>query len=480
MKKTRIAFFADLHIRDNKMQSQTDFGGPSKWIPREARKALNDINPDYIFGLGDLTATGHRKDWLGYQKWLQGLEAPVFDVVGNHDRDYTVFHDYNYGEGYFSVLGRVSATKVVKIGNLIFILVSEEHDPEGNKRLLTSTVPLKTFAFIQSILQRYSENNNIFVLSHTLLRGTTALSNDWSFNDIEDWKVISKRFFKLFRTYPVVAHLTGHTHIDYRYRSKLKDIGEKEYKEKVGKFIDGRDYVGLPEIYFLNMPCVDTAHGWLGSSFALLRRLGGKTAKAKRSPLRQLYIKLEDKGPRVFDFLYKSKVNNILGRPAVYYFDIMPDNRKVKIITRWVGKNKDVEEYDVALKLPARLSGAEAEVVASDLSMRSKENLQIARDSWFEIPAEEKGEGVFSRSFVEPTEIKGVEVRARNLESYSVLWQGSRDKGVTWTGEWVEDPSVLGEVDAVKVKISFEAKVAGASIEEVSVKEGQGFSEEER
>lgn len=469
MKKIRVAFFADLHIHGNKIQSQTDLGGPSKWIPRKAQRTLNEISPDYIFGLGDLTATGHRKDWLGYKKWLQGVEAPIFDLMGNHDRDYTVFHNLDYGKGYFDVLGRVSATKAVKIGNLVFILTSEEHDPEGNRKLLTSTVPLRTFTFIESVIEKYSKNNNIFVLSHTLLRGTTALSNDWSFNDIQEWKIISKRFFKLFNRYPIIAHLTGHTHIGYRYRAQLKDIDGKKYKKKVGKFINGRDYERLPDVYFLNMPCLDTAHGWFGSNFPFLRTLETKTAKARHSPLRCLYVKLEEKGPRIFDLIYKSKVNNIIGRPAVYYFDIVPGTKKVKIVTRWIGKNKDMEEYDVCLELPAKVSTPEAEIIAFDLSIRSKDNLQITRDNWFEIPAGEKGEGVFSKGFTGMTEIKGVEVEARNLKNYSVLWQGSRDKGVTWTEEWVGDPSALGKVNAVKVKIKFTAGGSDAEIKDIAV-----------
>ncbi len=470
MRKVRVAFFADLHIRRNKIQSQTDFGGPSRWIPKKAQEALNDIRPDYIFGLGDLTAAGDEEDWLGYRKWLQGVKAPVFDLMGNHDRDYTVFHNLDYGEGYFDVLGRVSAAKAVKIGNLIFILISEEHDPEGNRKLLTSTVPLRTFDFLESILQKYSKSNNIFVLSHTLLRGTTALSNDWSFNDIEDWKIISKRFFKLFSRYPVTAHLTGHTHMDYRYRAGIKDIDERKYKKKIGKFINGKDYNRLPDIYFLNMPCVDTAHGWLGSNFAFLRKLGTKTAKAQHSPLRWLYVKLEEKGPRIFDFLYKSQINNILGRPAVYYFDIVPDSKKVKMTTRWIGKNKDMEEHDIFLAFPTECSGSEAEIIASDLSLRTKENLQITRDSWFKLSAGQKGKAVLSKSFTGLKEIKGIDVAAHNLKGYSVLWQGSMDKGATWSEQWVEDPSSLGRVNAIKIKISFTAGGSEAEIEDVKLK----------
>ncbi len=468
MDKIRVAFFADLHIRNRKLQSQTDFGAPSKWIPRKAIRALNDINPDYIFGLGDLTATGHKKDWQGYKKWLSKINAPVFDLMGNHDRDYTVFQLYNYGEEYFTVLGRTAATKAVKIGNFIFILVSEEHDPEGNRKLLTSTVPQKTFDFIENILQRYSPDHNVFLLSHTLLRGTTALSNDWSFNDIKEWNAVSQKFFALFKKYPVTAHLTGHTHIDYRYRSKLKNIGEKEYKRKIGKFINGADYKRLPNTYFLNMPCVDTAHGWIGSNFALLRKLGEATAKAQRSPFRWLYIQLEEKGPPIFDILYTSKIHYILGRPAVYYFDIAPGQDNVEVITRWLGKNKDTENYSVLLRNKTKIDNGKANIICSDLSLRTKKNLNITQNSWFELSAGQRGVGEFSKRFPEKRGIKGIKIDAKDLKNYSVRWQGSKNNGKTWT-EWTDDPTELGEINAVNLKIKFESGNNSTKIENITI-----------
>jgi hypothetical protein len=51
------------------------------------------------------------------------------------------------------------------------------------------------------------------------------------------------------------------------------------------------------------MPCVDSAHGWVGSNFALLRELGKSTARARRSPFRKPYMRVEEKGPPFFDIL---------------------------------------------------------------------------------------------------------------------------------------------------------------------------------
>lgn len=467
MSKVRVAFFADLHIRGNKLQVQTDIGAPCRWLAKKAQKAINDIQPDYVFGLGDLTAEGSSEDWQGYKKWLAGIDAPVFDLFGNHDRDYTVFNKDNYGQEYFQLLGRVSDTKALKLGNIVFVLISEEHDPEGNRRLLTSVVPDKRFAFLENILKNYAQNNNIFVLSHTLLRGTTALSNDWSFNDIRDWSVITKKFFDLFVRYPVVGHLTGHIHIDYRYRARLKKLSGQKERGKVGKFIDGRRYDDLPDIYFLNMPCVDTAHSWLGSNFALLRQIGKATSKARRSPLRWLYMKLEKKGPPIFDILYRTRVSNIFGRAAVYYFDLLPGKKEVDIKTRWLRTNRDIETYSVDLSHPIKINSGRMRMGSSDLSIRTKDNLDIDRDNWFCVPANQQGWGEFSQIFPRQIEISGLRVKAKNLENYQVRWKGSRDGGKTWSKKWQDKLELLGRVNAVWLKIYFQAGNSQAKINDI-------------
>jgi predicted phosphodiesterase len=469
MKPIRIAFFADLHIRGDKLQAQTDFGAPSRVVPRKARQAINDVEPDYIFGLGDLTAESSPEDWRGYRKWLEGIDAPVFDVFGNHDRDYTVFTSHNYGEEYFTVLGRVADTKALRIGNTIFVLISEEHNPEGGPTRLTSTVPEKRFRFLERILEEYADDHNVFVLSHTLLRGTTALSTDWGFNDIEEWKVITRKFFRLFEEYPVVAHLTGHTHIDYRYRSRARDVEGARRNGKVGKFLDGRTYDSLPDTTFLNMPCVDTAHGWVGSNFALLRELGKSTAKARRSPFRKLYMRVEEKGPPFFDILYRSRVNNVLGRAAIYYVDLVPGQDQITVTTRWLRKDRDVEHYPLRLHQPVEVADGGTEFLASDLSVRTKKNLLVPRDDWFLLPANEQGSAAFSQRFPETVAISGLKVEATGLADHSVRWKGSRDGGQTWDDDWQADPNKLSSVDAVLLEVTFRAGDAPAAIADVVV-----------
>lgn len=435
-------------------------------------KALNDIKPDFIFGLGDLTAESDPEDWQGYRRWLEGIDAPVFDLLGNHDRDYTVFTRHQYGQEYFDVLGRVSGTKAVRLGNTIFILISEEHNPEGTADRLTSTVPEKRFRFVEEILKAHSDACNIFILSHTLLRGTTALSDVWSFNDTEAWTAITERFFRLFKSYPVVAHLTGHTHIDYRYRSWVKNLDGTKRGAKVGKFVDGRDFDALPDVYFLNMPCVDTAHGWFGSNFAVLRELGKSTAKARKSPFRKLFMLVEEKGPPMFDAIYRSPINNILGRAAIYYMDIAANEDRATVTTRWLRRDRDMEHTWIDLHVPVRLGSGKVRHLASDLSIRTKENLVIRRDEWFAVPAEEQGWGIFSQRFSEPVTVEGLRIESEGLNGAAVKWKGSKDGGATWDGSWHSDPQALGKVDAVKLRIDFQADSRPAAVHDIVVETG--------
>ncbi len=467
--KLRVAFFADIHFQGEKLEVQTDVGAPSKYIPKQAQKVLNQIAPDVIFGLGDLTAVSAPEDWRGYQRWLKGIKAPVYEIFGNHDRDYTVFNRDHYGQEFYTVLGRLADTKAVRIGNQIFILVSEEHNPEGDENLLTSTIPEKRFQFIEGILKKHSQKNNVFVLSHTLLRGTTALSNDWSFNDINDWQFISEKMMTLFDHYQVVGHLTGHTHLDYRYRSWVKNLDGSRRETKVGKFVNGSDFQALPNVYFLNMPCVDSAHGWFGSNFALLRELGKSTAKTPRSPVRKWYMKYEEQGPALFDMFYKTIWGRFIGRSAVYYIDFVEGRDEVKVVTRWLAGNKDVEDYSVKLNQPISLGPGKVKLVESDLSIENKKNLSISRDDWFVLSPNQQGWVKLSQVFSKLTTFKKVDIDACNLKNYSVQVKGSKDSGKTWSA-WVDDLIELGRVNALKLKVSLAAGDKLARIRNIQVK----------
>jgi hypothetical protein len=54
----------------------------------------------------------------------------------------------------------------------------------------------------------------------------------------------------------------------------------------------------------------------------------------------------------MFDLLYRSRINNVPGRAAVYYIDLVPGQDRVTVTTRWLRKNRDVE------RLPAETAPA--------------------------------------------------------------------------------------------------------------------------
>jgi len=451
MKKTKIVFFADLHLKGEEIQSQTDLGGPSRIIPERAQKVINSLNPDYVFGLGDATAFSKNEEWINYKKWVEGIKAPVHDVFGNHDRNYCVQED-NSGKEYFSILGRIADTKALKIGNFVFILVSEEYSPAGSTNNFTATVPKKRFEFIEKILKKYSKKNNVFILSHTPVSGTTVLSTKWMCNSPSVWWPVSKKYISLYRKYDVIAHITGHTHIDYRTRLYVLKQGDKWTKEKRGKFFNGKQDPGLPSTHFLNMPCVDIAHGWLTGRVPFLINLDD-SYKNWKNPLRELFLKFEDKGPRYYDLMTKAGMHAMLGRSAVYYFEILSEKKEIKLITRWIEKNKDAETYFIKLNHAAKSS--KLKFLDSDLSMIDKINVIISKDAWFEILGGENASASFSKRFSKKVKIKRLEINSKNKIDFSVKWKGSKDHGENWS-EWVDNPKKLGEVDAVLIDVSFD------------------------
>jgi len=471
VKRIRIAFFADLHIQGNKIQSQTDIGAPTKIIPQKTQQALNKLKPDFIFGLGDQTTYGAKKDWLGYKKWLKGVNAPVFEVLGNHDRDYTILTCQNTGKDYFQVLKKTSDTTVYKIGNFIFILVSEEHNPESGKHDFTSTIPEKSFQFIQNILKKYSKNNNIFILNHTPILGTTALSDEWVFNDLKHWKKISKKYLALFKKYQVLAHLTGHIHIDYRFKNSPININGKQVSKKIGKFINGKNFSYLPSTYFLNMPCVDVAHGWAGDLIPkwVLRIFARNSFKSWGTFFAKFYFKNERFGPPLWDWFSKTKFRKKLKSSAIYYLDIYPNKKELKIITHRINDFKDVETYPLQLKYKSKLSSKNLKLLSSDLSLIHKKNLTIGKHNWFKVKKGKTGFGEFSKSFTKPTRIKGVKVIGKNLGKYQIKYQASKDNGKTWNKTWIKDPQKLGKINAIKLKIKFYSSSSCVQIKDIKI-----------
>lgn len=488
--KVRLAFFADSHIITAHEGTETDVGGPAYDIPRDTVYTLNKCNPDYTFGLGDLTAHTTEKEWVGYDNWVDKIDSEVFDVLGNHDKDH-LYGVGSSGTGYFTKVGRVSGTKVLKIGNNIFILVSEEHDKEGDGDLLMSTIPEKRFEFIEEQLKKYSENYNIFIMNHTPITYTTAFSTTWFYGRNPNWEHISKKFKNLLREHEnsIVAHLSGHIHTDYRMRDDPSDQDLTEGAENVGKFVNGtkidktkRKYKpkSLPHVYFLNMPVVDIYHNWGAARFAfvatIINELNLSPATHKKTPAEQKQrIKEGISGPPIMDKLHTSKNSYFTGRGAIYYFNFnMKSGRsEVNLITRWIAGNRDVENYTMKLSNPINLGDEEMHFVASDLSLRKRDNdLEIQLDNWFKIKKGRQGFGEFSKAFYQENKIvTGLSIDNYNLKNYSAKWKGSDDYGKTWDSSRHQNPENMGEINAVKISIQFDAKeTTPAFIEDIELK----------
>ncbi len=474
----RIAFFSDIHIQNSKQEVQTDIGAPSSEIAKNGKIALNSVNPDYILSTGDLTTHTEPNEWLGYHRWADNLEAPVYDVLGNHDRDHFPNRG-TYGTGYFTQLERVSGTKILKLGNNIFILISEEHNPEFDNNNLASTIPQKRFEFVEKYLKKYSESNNIFIINHVPLGGTTAFSKTWFYGNNKNWIQITNKFMTLLDKYNVTAHISGHIHSDYRWKDEPNDQDGTTGVENIHKFISGKEITKstrlhapyrLPDTYFLNMPAVDFAHGWLSRFYFLAYPQGNPTTKTSGEEGNQL-TKHEEAGPPLTDILHSPETSSFLGRGAIYYTDFIENQKEIKITTRWVSGNSDVENFEVKLKHPIELGNGELRFIASDLSLRKKDNLLITRDNWFKIKSGRSGTGVFSKKYKEKHTIDGLFIENYNLKSYDVSWMGSTDSGDTWENTWHKKSEEMGSVNAVKVKIQFDSETQKtAYIEDIVIR----------
>ncbi len=455
--KIRLAFLSDLHFEGGETRSQSDFGGSSQIVLSRAKKIVSNLNPDLIFILGDMTAFGRKEEWLNYKKWISEFDAPVYDVFGNHDRNYSVHCEKNDGEEYFTELGRTADTKTIRLGNFVFILVSEENNPAGSEDMFNVIIPDKRLNYIKQTLEKYAANNNVFVISHTPPAGTTVYSTRWMTNNPEVWIPVSKKLLDIYSQHPVLAHLSGHTHIDYRLKRRVIKLDGKKSKEKRGKFVKGDDKNELPDTYFLNLPSVDTAHGWMSGRIppALLRF--DDSYKDWNSFARRVFTKIEtinlSGSFSFFDFLSGSKLKSVLGRSGVYYLDLIKGKKELDVITRRLENNQDDEVYCLQLNHAAEIAGGQLQFISSDLSLRSRSNITISKEGWFRISADEESSAEFSKKFAKLVELKGVKVESQHKLNYQVFWKGSSNEGETWDENWLDSPQKMGKVNAVWLKM---------------------------
>ncbi len=349
--RVRIGFITDIHFdvpADGHRYGGVEVdGGPSNHkVPVMAKKALDAIGPDFILDTGDLTAHSGFDEFAAYNEWTNDLPAPVYAVMGNHDRQH---HDLShpYGTGFYSDCGYTSATRTLKMGNMVFILLSEDHKWENHP--LTAAISDQRFEWLEGQVQKYAAgDNNIFILEHYPLRRTVAWSDYWYGTDRRHWPTwseITKQWKQILRKYDdhVVAHFSGHLHTHYAWRDTPDDkerLGYGDGKhgvENVGHYVNGtligaqdrqNPPYNLPDMYFMNRQALAYTHGtpW---------RRGGKEMRRRLSA-------------------------------SVGYADIRPGDREVTLVERDIKTQSDVERYTVRLEQPARLGTGSLPVLGSN------------------------------------------------------------------------------------------------------------------
>lgn len=437
--RVRIGFVTDIHFdvpaNGHKYGGvEVDTGPSNHRIPVMAKEALDALEPDFILDTGDMTAHSGYDEFAAYADWMDDQAAPIYAVMGNHDRQH---HDLShpYGTGFYSECGYTSATRTLKMGNMVFILLSEDHKWEDHP--LTAAISDQRFEWLQGQLEKYATgDNNVFILEHYPLRNTVAWSDYWYGTDKRRWPTwaeITKQWKKILREHEdhVVAHFSGHIHTHYAWRDtpydrKVLGYGDGEHGvENVGHFVNGtlinaqdREHPphSLPEMYFLNRQALAYTHG----------------------------------GPWHAGEEVRQGLSSSVG-----YADIRPGDREITLVERDIRDQTEADRYTVRLDNPARIGDGSLHFMASDLGIRKKDNsIQITQNDWFHVPAGEKGVAIFQKRWREPVDIEGVQMHGENGSMDRVRWKASSDTGDSWS-DWSAEPPE--DADVVQVQIRFVA-----------------------
>ena len=424
----RIAFMTDMQF-DGPPKHGNRFGlaeqgnpnnGEGYNIALQAWQAMMEIQPDLIFDAGDLTADGEDEEFLVYRDWMSAMPAPVHPIMGNHDRQHDWFQPY--GRGFFSILGQGAATRTLKVGNLVFILVSQDHIQLGHGADKEGIDPISTArqAWIRGQLEKFSKGgNNIFLVMHYPLNNTTAFSDKWWRTNHPAWKRTSNELKELLTEYQddVVAVLSGHVHMQWDWKDTPDDRWDRKGEtENVGFFVDGRQINSeereygphqLPEVHFLNLQALDWPHG----------------------PARDA---------------------------TVYYADARPGSRDFELLTMRIEDKQIVDRYPIRLPHPAGLGDRKLRFMESDLAIFEKAlTVQLEEDDWFLIPKGGTGTVEFQQQWAEPVEIRGVTVEAEGGTHGNVLYKTSDHPLGDWSDYKAELPKKAARF--LRVRIDFEA-----------------------
>lgn len=425
----RIGFCTDIHF-NAPPGSDDEFGGVKNNrgvsdynIPVKARDAFITVKPDYIFDCGDITEgrTPGNDSYKYYKQWMDALGVPVFPVLGNHDRICDDPGD-TYGTGFFSEMGQLSSTRTLKMGNMIFILISDEHTNLYNKTDVPHTD--KKFAWVKDQVTRYSTGNyNIFFIEHYPVPNTTAWSDGYWYGTNAPIRDYAETAWKTMLTTcqnNVVAHISGHLHCHYAWEDTPNDITNysgfgdgNSGVENVGMFINGSNFANLPPVYFLNLQALDHKHG-----------------NAKR----------------------------YLSTSAIYYTDMQNGANQFQLITRDIYQNMDVASYTVTTKYPIDIGNGQMEFVASDLCIRARDTKDIVDctdKDWFRVFKGKTTTITFQQQWKNKVNISGVKVIHKNGYYRNVKYMGSSDTGFSWSN-WSSIPP--SGIDVLQIALTFTAE----------------------
>lgn len=318
-------------------------------IPLETRDTVNSVNPDYIFDMGDLTESGEEEEYEAYFEWTTSLEGEIFPIQGGHDREHR--KGGPYGTGFFTKGDFTSPTRILKMGNNVFILISEDRYYYEEKGIWLHHVTDQLHNWIEEKIDEYAVNDtNIFIFEHCPLKNTVAWSDgEWWATGDDPWEEVSERWMGLLEKYDdhIVAHISGHVHTHYAWEDTPEDIEEYGFGdgdsgvENVGHFVDGNKSVDLPEVYFLNPQALCYTHGSAWTEY--------ETA-------------------------------------AIYYYDFKNSTNEFTIKTRDIHSKEDVDSYTVKTDFPLNISDGEMKFIESKTTIVSKSvDISIGRDDWLEV-----------------------------------------------------------------------------------------------
>jgi len=375
-------------------------------IPVDAEETVNSVNPDYIFDTGDVTESSAREEYKAYSEWVDNLEGETFAIQGGHDREHRKGDPY--GTGFFTEGDFNSPTQVLKMGNMVFILISEDRYYYNNGNIWLHHITPQLHNWIENKIEKYStENNNIFIMEHCPPHNTVAWSDGhwWATSDTP-WANSSKRLKETIEDHEnhIVAHISGHIHTKDNWRDVPKDktiygFGDWDKGiENVGHFVNGGKKEWLPDTYFLNPQALCYTHG--------------SASSLKSSP--------------------------------IYYFDLLNGENEFMIKTKNIKTEKITRTYPINTEYPIELEDGLMNFIESKTTIKSKTNATILENKWLKV--DKDSSIVFHRKWNTSVDDTSIQIEPENLD-YDTEYLKEKEDEVLIKVDFQEK----AEIDNVKI-----------------------------